>query len=434
MRASDLIQKKRDGKPLTAQGINSFIKGYTAGDIPDYQASAFAMAIFFQGMENEEIANLTQAMLHSGKILDFSYLDGPVIDKHSTGGVGDKSSIPLAPAVAACGIFVPMISGRGLGHTGGTLDKLETIPGFNTQIPIQDFKKLVESIGCCLIGQTKEIAPADKKLYALRDVTATTECLPLIISSIMSKKLAEGIDGLFLDVKYGSGAFFPDHDDAEKLALNMVDIGRIMGKKMTARLSDMSQPLGQMVGNALEIEESLDILNGEGPADLKEHVLELGGEMLLLGEKVKTIKKGRALIKEVLQNGKALQKFAEIIKAQGGNSNIVSDKTLLPKSNKKTDFVAKKFGYLKSIDTKKVGISSMLLGGGRQKVTDKIDPRVGLKMHVRIGDKIQKDQPLCTLYLGEKDQSQAFSLLEKSFIFSDEIIQKPKLFSTRITS
>ena len=293
MHISNIIQEKRDGKLLTTEMIESFINGYTSGNIPDYQASALSMAIFFQGMQHTEVASLTKSMLNSGTILDFSHLNAPIIDKHSTGGVGDKSSIIIAPAVAACGIFVPMISGRALGHTGGTLDKLEAIPGFNTQISISKFKRIVEKIGCCFIGQTNEIAPADKKLYALRDVTATIECPPLIASSIMSKKLAEGIDGLILDVKYGSGAFLPNHSDAKKLAINMVHIGHIMGKKIVARLCNMSQPLGQMVGNSLEVEESLEILKGRGPKDLQEHVIEIGGEMLLLGNKAKNIKEAK---------------------------------------------------------------------------------------------------------------------------------------------
>ena len=434
MQANDLIQKKRNGESLSVHGIKSFIKGYASGDIPDYQASAFAMAIFFQGMKSYEIVALTQAMLHSGKILNFPNIKGPIIDKHSTGGVGDKSSIILAPAVSVCGVFIPMISGRALGHTGGTLDKIETIPGFNTKISINEIKTLVEKVGCCLISQSKEIAPADKKLYALRDVTATVECLPLIVSSIMSKKLAEGIDGLLLDVKYGSGAFLPKHDDAKKLALSMIEIGSIMKKNITARLSNMSQPLGQMVGNALEIEESLDVLNGQGPTDLKEHVVELGGEMLILGNIAKTIEEGRSLIKKVLSNGYALKKFAEIIKAQGGNPQIISNKKLLPQSQKKFDFISQKSGYLSCIDTRKIGISSMLLGGGRQKLSDKIDPRVGLKMHVRIGDKVEKGQTLCTLFLGKKDFKQSIDILKKSFIFSDKKVLQQKLFSTRITS
>ncbi len=434
MQIYGLIKKKRDGYSLNTKDIKYFIKKYTENKIPDYQASALAMAIFFQGMNHDEILALTYSMLHSGKILNFSHLNRCVIDKHSTGGVGDKTSIALVPAVASYGIGVPMMSGGSLGHTGGTLDKLSSIPNLNTNISINNIYKLIKQHSCCFISSTQEITPADKKFYALRGVTGTVECFSLIMSSIMSKKLSEGINGLVLDVKYGSGAFIENYKDAKKFALSIVKMNHIIGKKIIVRLSDMSQPLGNMIGNALEIEESIDILHGNGPNDLKKHICELGGEMLFLGNIVQSLCEGKALIKKSLLNGNALEKFAEIISAQNGNYKVIFNKKLLPQANKKIQYLSTQSGYLIGINTKQIGIVVLLLGGGRQKLNDRIDPRVGLKMHVKIGDKIIRKQILCTIFLGDKNADEALCLLKKSFYFSKESVSAPNLFGMRIVA
>lgn len=433
MRAVDIIQKKRDGLSLSQSEIQGLIKGYTNGDIPDYQMSSFAMAVFFRGMNKDELGHFTKAMLHSGKVFDLSYLRTYAVDKHSTGGIGDKISIPLAPAVAACGLLVPMISGRGLGHTGGTLDKLESIPGFNVSLSSEQFLKQLDQIGCSLIGQTSEVAPADKKLYALRDVTATVECIPLIASSIMSKKLAEGVNGLVLDVKYGSGAFLVDIKESTKLAKTMVDIGTQMGTEVVARLTNMDQPIGVMAGNALEILESLDVLEGKGPKDTIELVVEFGAEMLLMGKVCANLAQGRSKITEVLKNGRALEKFAQIIEAQGGNAKVINDRSLLGRANKQVELKSKQTGYLKSIDARSVGIATMLLGGGRLKVSDKVDPLVGVETHVRIGDKIDTNQTLFVLHSNEKGEREAIELLEQALIICDDPPTRPNLFGDRIT-
>ncbi|MDA0713093.1 MAG: thymidine phosphorylase, partial [bacterium] len=322
MRALDIIIKKRNGLELSDAEINFLINSYTNGEVPDYQMSAFTMAVFFRKLSRKELSALTATMLHSGNVLDFSNLPGVPVDKHSTGGVGDKISIPLAPAVAACGVLVPMISGRGLGHTGGTLDKLESIPGFSCRFSSEKLKKQIAEIGCCFGAANDEIAPADKKLYELRDVTGTVESIPLISSSIMSKKMAEGIKGLVLDVKYGSGAFMRDPKDAYELAQTMVEIGTSMGTTTVARLTSMEQPIGNMIGHTLEIIESIEVLKNNGPADTTALVIELGAEMLVLGNQADNIESGRSRIKQVLENGLALEKFIAVIKAQGGNTNI----------------------------------------------------------------------------------------------------------------
>jgi pyrimidine-nucleoside phosphorylase len=433
MRAYDLIYKKRNGESLAPDTIFEFIEGYTKGDVPDYQMSAFAMAVFFRGMDATELAALTDAMLHSGVVVDLSDLSGAKIDKHSTGGVGDKVSLPLAPAVAACGVRVPMVSGRGLGHTGGTLDKLESIPGFNVNLDVKAYRSLVDKVGCCLIGQTGEVAPADKKLYALRDVTATVDCIPLIASSIMSKKLAEGIDGLVLDVKTGRGAFMKNEDDARTLAKTMVDLGTAMDKKVVARLTNMDQPLGHMVGNALEVQESLDILEGHGPQDLVALVEELGGEMLVLGDAARDLDEGRAKIHAVLQNGKAREKFGEIIRAQDGDAGVLDDRSRLPSAPRILDLRAPRDGHVLAIDAQSVGIASMMLGGGRERSADPIDPRVGIEVLVEIGDEVKKGDLLGRLHVADKGIEDAQGRLASAFELSEDKVDRKALFLTRIS-
>tara|TARA_B100000683_G_C12481634_1_gene551611 strand:- start:857 stop:2170 length:1314 start_codon:yes stop_codon:yes gene_type:complete len=432
LRAYDLILKKRNGLVLTSDEIEFLIAGYTDGRITEYQMAAFAMAVYFKGMTSPELAQFTSCMLHSGSVIDLSHLNVLKVDKHSTGGVGDKISLPLAPAVAACGVPVPMVSGRGLGHTGGTLDKLESIPGFRVDLDIPTYKRLVEDIGCCLIGQTGEVAPADKKLYALRDVTATVDCIPLIASSIMSKKLAEGIDALVLDVKVGSGAFMKKEEDARLLAKTMVGIGTHMNKKVVARLTSMEQPLGVKVGNSLEVLESLDVLSGGGPEDVVQLTVELGAEMLLAGDKASNMDEAREKLSEVLQNGKALAKFAQIIEAQHGDPKVIDDRGLLPLSSKTTVFTASQTGYLSAVNTEKVGVASMLLGGGRQKASDAVDPSVGLEIHARLGDAITAGQPIATVYHQEKGLDECLEVLKSAFTIDEQPISAPPLFIDRV--
>jgi pyrimidine-nucleoside phosphorylase len=432
MRAYDLIKKKRDGAELSADEVKLLVDGFVSGEVADYQMAAFAMSVFFRGMKKGEVVALTDAMLRSGAVVDLSHVPGVKVDKHSTGGVGDKISLPLAPAVTACGVPVPMVSGRGLGHTGGTLDKLESIPGFLVDLPLDEYKRLVREVGCCLIGQTREIAPADKKLYALRDVTATVDCIPLIASSIMSKKLAEGIDGLVLDVKVGSGAFMKKADDARTLAQTMVDIGAGMNKRMVARLTSMEQPLGVMVGNALEVEESIDVLHGGGPADIVALTVELGAEMLVLGEVAKDLDDGRARITKSLKDGSAAKTFQKIIQAQRGDPRVVDDKSLLPKAPRKIDVVAPRAGTIGAVDAESVGIASMTLGGGRKKASDPVDPRVGIAVHKRIGDKVEKGEPLVTLYVADIGVDEASKRIVDAFSIVDGAVAAPTLFVERI--
>ncbi len=398
MRAVELIAQKRNGHPLDPDDIRALIAGYTRGEVPDYQMSALAMAVYFRGMQPDELSAWTDAMLRSGDVLDLSHIPGAKVDKHSTGGVGDKISLPLAPLVAACGVRVPMISGRGLGHTGGTLDKLESIPGFRTDLPVERFVAQVadDDMRLGLIGQTEEIAPADKRLYALRDVTATVESVPLIASSIMSKKLAEGIDGLVLDVKVGSGAFMKTEADARLLAETMVGIGNRMGCKTVALLTDMSEPLGRMVGNALEVRESIDILRGGGPADVRALTLRLAVEMLVLGGVSRSDAEARTV--EVLDSGAALKRFRAIVEAQGGDPAAIDDPSRLAQAPHVEAFVAKKAGYVTAIDTARVGLAAGCLGAGRARTDDVIDPAVGLEICVRLGDRVDAGQPLARIH------------------------------------
>lgn len=447
MRAYDVIRKKRDGEELSDAEIKYMIAGFTADPkdpafVADYQMAALAMAIFWRGMSPRELSALTSAMLHSGQVLDLKNVPAFKVDKHSTGGVGDKISLPLAPAVAALGVPVPMVSGRGLGHTGGTLDKLESIPGFNVNLSSEKYAELVEKVGLCLIGQTKEIAPADKKLYALRDVTATVNCIPLIASSIMSKKLAEGIDGLVLDVKYGSGAFMKKLSDAEELAQTMVAIGAHMGKRVVARMTSMDQPIGTMVGNSLEVIESLDILEGKGPADTVALTVELGAEMLVLGQKAHTLDEGRSLMQQVLQDGRAKKKFAEIVEAQGGNPEALDNRALLPTAKHRKEFVAQKDGYIYDVISDQVGIASMLLGGGRRRAEDSIDHSVGIEIYKRIGDVVKAGEPIALLHHNDMGVEDALAVLQQAYIIdpsetvltggaAGELLRAPALFGKR---
>jgi pyrimidine-nucleoside phosphorylase len=417
MRAVDLIRKKRDAAELTREEIEFLIAGATTGAIPDYQLAAWLMAVVWRGMTRAELAALTEAMLHSGQVIDFSDLPGAKVDKHSTGGVGDKTSLVIAPIVAAAGLRVPMISGRGLGHTGGTLDKLESIPGFNVNLSLAEFRRVLEICGSALIGQTPEIAPADKKLYALRDVTSTVESPSLICASIMSKKLAEGIDVLVLDVKTGDGAFMKKEKDAVHLAELMVETGTRMGKRVVALITDMEQPLGRKVGNALEVEECIEVLNGAGPSDLRELCLELSGWMLHLGGRVGTIPEGKELAAEMIASGRARDTFREIIRAQGGDAQVVDDPGRLPRAQNKATAVTMRAGYVTGIRCEQVGVASMLLGGGREKKEDSVDPAVGIGLEKKVGDEVQAGAVLCTIhYNSEARFAEALELVEESFI------------------
>ena len=397
IRAVDVIRKKRDGHELSRAEIDFLVCGYTLGEIPDYQVSAWLMAAFLRGLSREETATLTDAMLHSGEILDLSKFSAAKIDKHSTGGVGDKTSLILAPLAAAGGLVVPMISGRGLGHTGGTLDKLEAIPGFNVNLTTARLTEILHVCGCAMIGQTVEIAPADRLLYSLRDVTGTVESPSLICASIMSKKLAEGIDGLVLDVKTGSGAFMKTDEDAAFLAELMVETGRRMGKKTIALITDMDQPLGQRVGNAVEVEEALAVLRGEGPEDLRELCRELAAWMFHLGGRATTIDEGKCLADELIQSGQAFERFREMVALQGGDTAAIDNPARLPRAAHALDVKSPSSGYVGAIQCEDVGTACMLLGGGREKKEDSIDPAVGIVLHKKIGDPVAAGETLCTL-------------------------------------
>jgi len=418
MRASDIIQKKRDARELTREEISFLIEGYTQGQIPDYQVSAWLMAVYWRGMSPGETSDLTEAMLRSGRVLDLSHLPAAKVDKHSTGGVGDKTSLVLAPVIAAAGICVPMISGRGLGHTGGTLDKLESIPGFNVRLSLGDFLRLLETVGAALIGQTEEIAPADKKLYALRDVTATVESIPLITSSILSKKLAEGIEGLVLDVKVGSGAFMKTLEDASRLADSLVTIGRRMGKRVVALLTAMEQPLGRAIGNSLEVAEANEVLQGRGPADLNAVCEELAGWMLVLGQRAKSLEEGKQQYRALIQSGAAAGKWREIIRAQGGDPIVVDNARCLPQARHQTEWRSPLAGYLTRLDAEKLGRAAMVLGAGRQRVEDPIDPAVGIILHKKLGAPVARDESLATVHYGDPARlEEARPLLEAALRF-----------------
>jgi pyrimidine-nucleoside phosphorylase len=422
MRPLDLIRKKRDGGELSSDEIEFLVRAYTLDEIPDYQMAAWLMAVLIRGMTRPELSALTSAMLHSGEVLDLSDLPGPKVDKHSTGGVGDKTSLIIAPIVAAAGVTVPMISGRGLGHTGGTLDKLQAIPGFNVNLSLSEFRRVLKSCGCALIGQTAEIAPADKKLYALRDVTSTVESPNLICASIMSKKLAEGIDALVLDVKTGCGAFMKTEKDSVHLAELMVETGERMGKKMVALITDMDQPLGLKVGNALEVEECIEVMKGGGPADLRELCVELAAWMLYLADRAPSVDRGRQVAAEHIRDQSALEKFREIITQQGGDPNVIDDTGRLPQAHHQSPVLSPAGGFVEAIQCEQVGVASLVLGGGREKKEDVIDPAVGLVLHKKVGDPVRAGEPLCTLhYNSDARLANARNLIEQAY----RIAEKP---------
>src|SRR5438445_1148124 len=428
MRAVDLIRKKRDSGEHSREEINFLISGYTRGEIPDYQMSAWLMAAWIRGLNSAERASLTEAMLYSGEVVDLSDLPGKKVDKHSTGGVGDKTSLILAPIVAAGGINVPMISGRGLGHTGGTLDKLESIPGFNTALSLQEFRRVLKECGMALIGQTAEIAPADKKIYALRDATSTVENIGLICASIMSKKLAEGIDALVLDVKTGSGAFMQKEEDAVRLAELMVGTGRRMGKKAVALITDMDQPLGRFAGHSHEVIESIEVLRGRGAKDLRELSIELSAWMFYLGDRTRSVDAGRVLAEKLIASGEALEKFKQGIALQSGDARVVDDYERLPVARNRKEVTSQLNGYLTATNCMEFGVALAMLGGGREKKEDAIDPAVGLEFHKRIGDRITSGETLVTIhYNSDAKLSEATERIQKSFVFGEHPLAPKKL-------
>lgn len=432
MRMVDIISKKRDGYELSTEEIEFFIKGYTSGTIPDYQASALAMAIYFQDMTDKERADFTMAMVNSGDTIDLSHIEGIKVDKHSTGGVGDTTTLVLAPLVAALGIPVAKMSGRGLGHTGGTTDKLDAIKGFETEISKEKFIHLVNTDKIAVIGQTGNLTPADKKLYALRDVTGTVNSLPLIATSIMSKKIAAGSDAIVLDVKVGEGAFMKTIHDAEALAHAMVKIGNDVGRRTMAIISDMSQPLGYAIGNALEVKEAIDTLKGQGPADLHELVLTLGSQMVVLAKGATTLAEARALLEEVMHNGKAIEKFKVMIQNQGGDASVVDHPEKLPTAKYKIKLPAKQSGYIAEIIADEVGIAAMLLGAGRATKEDNIDLSVGLILHKKVGDQVKSGESLLTIYSNNENIEAIKQKLYDNIKIADHA-EKPILIHSIIT-
>lgn len=432
MRMVDIIEKKRDGQELTTAEINFFIEGYTKGEIPDYQASALAMAIYFQDMNDRERADLTRAMVESGDTIDLSAIDGVKVDKHSTGGVGDTTTLVLAPLVASLDVPVAKMSGRGLGHTGGTIDKLESIAGFHVELTREQFIDLVNRDKVAVIGQSGNLTPADKKLYALRDVTGTVNSIPLIASSIMSKKIAAGADAIVLDVKTGDGAFMKTQEDAEELAHAMVRIGNHVGRKTIAIISDMSQPLGFAIGNALEVKEAIETLQGKGPKDLTELVLTLGSQMVILAGKAKTSEEAKEMLLEAIHSGKALAKFKEFLANQGGDASIVDDLTKLPQAKYKIELPAKQSGYISRMVADEIGVASMILGAGRATKEDVIDLAVGLVLHKKVGDKVEEGESILTIYSNRENVEDVKQKLYDN-IFIADTATAPTLIHTVIT-
>lgn len=420
MRMLDIIDAKRNKITLSDEQIRFVVEGYTTGDIPDYQMSALLMAIWFNGMTAEETRELTMAMLHSGDQLDLSDIPGVKVDKHSTGGVGDKVSIPLAPLVAAAGLIVPMISGRGLGHTGGTLDKLEAIPGYAVEINEDAFKRQLKEVGCVIAGATGNIAPADKTIYALRDVTDTVDSIPLIAGSIMSKKIASGTDALVMDVKTGSGAFMKNEEDAKALARALVDIGKGVGMDIMAVISDMNQPLGRAIGNALEIEESIALLKGEGPDDLLDLVLTIGSQMLHMGGKATTLEEGRSILESHIADGSALERFRMMIEAQGGDDTVIDDPTIMPQARYHIPIIAGKEGVVTAMTSDKLGLASMMLGGGRATKDDVLDYAVGLTLNKKVGDSVAKGETLLTVHSNREDIADVERLIRNNITIGKE--------------
>jgi len=434
MRMVDVIEKKRNGEELTTEEIRFFVNGYTEGSIPDYQVSALLMAIYFQDMTERERADLTMAMVESGDQIDLSAIQGVKVDKHSTGGVGDTTTLPLAAMVAAVGVPVAKMSGRGLGHTGGTIDKLESIEGFHVELSSEDFAKQVNEIGMAVIGQSGNLTPADKKLYALRDVTATVSSIPLIASSIMSKKIAAGSNAIVLDVKTGDGAFMKTVEDARNLAQAMVKIGNAVGRNTMAIISDMSQPLGYAIGNSLEVKEAIDTLKGHGPEDLMELCLTLGSQMVVLGGKASSIEEARTKLKEVVATGAALEVLKKFIAAQGGDASVVDDPTKLPQAKYKFEVPAKETGYVAKIEADDIGTAAMLLGAGRATKESQIDLAVGLVLRKKVGDQVQEGESLVTIYANKEDVQNVMDKIYKHIHLSKEQVAAPKLIEDIITA
>ncbi|ASB91420.1 Pyrimidine-nucleoside phosphorylase [Bacillus sonorensis] len=432
MRMVDIITKKQSGKELSTEEINFFINGYTDGSIPDYQASALAMAIYFQDMTDRERADLTMAMVNSGETIDLSAIEGIKVDKHSTGGVGDTTTLVLAPLVASLGVPVAKMSGRGLGHTGGTIDKLEAIEGFHVELSKDEFVDLVNRDKVAVVGQSGNLTPADKKLYALRDVTGTVNSIPLIASSIMSKKIAAGADAIVLDVKTGAGAFMKTDEDAVNLAKAMVRIGNNVGRQTMAVISDMSQPLGYAIGNALEVKEAIDTLKGEGPEDLTELVLTLGSQMVVLAKKAETLDEAREKLTDVMKNGKALQKFKDFLQNQGGDSSVADNPEKLPQAAYKIDVPAKEAGVVSEIVADQIGVAAMLLGAGRATKEDKIDLAVGIMLRKKVGDAVEKGEPLVTLYANRENVDDVITKVYDNIQIAEKA-EAPKLVHTVIT-
>ncbi|WP_408868796.1 pyrimidine-nucleoside phosphorylase [Brochothrix campestris] len=432
MRMVDIIAKKRDGKELTTAEINFFIDGYTAGDIPDYQASALAMAIFFQDMTDSERADLTMAMVNSGDTIDLSGIEGIKVDKHSTGGVGDTTTLVLAPLVGALDIPTAKMSGRGLGHTGGTIDKLEAVKGFHVEISNEKFMEIVNRDKVAVIGQSGNLTPADKKMYALRDVTGTVNSIPLIASSIMSKKIASGADAIVLDVKTGAGAFMKTEEDAQNLAHAMVRIGNNVGRQTMAVISDMSQPLGYAIGNALEVQEAIDTLKGEGPADLTELVLTLGSQMVVLAKKADTLAEARVMLEEVMANGKALAKFKTFLRNQGGDDSVVDHPERLPQAQFKIEVPAKTTGVVANMVADEIGIAAMLLGAGRATKEDEIDLAVGLMLRKKVGEAVEAGESLVTIYANRENVADVIAKIYDNITIADSGVE-PTLIHSVVT-
>jgi pyrimidine-nucleoside phosphorylase len=434
MLARRLIERKRDGGRIDPGEWRALITAYTAGQVPDHQMAALLMAVYIRGLATEEIAALTTAMLHSGAVLDLAHLPGPKIDKHSTGGVGDKVSLVLAPLMASAGVIVPMISGRGLGHTGGTVDKLEAIPGFRTDLPLAQARAQLEQIGCVMLSQSAEIAPADRRIYALRDATATVESLPLIAASIMSKKLAEGLSGLVLDVKQGSGAFMPDVARGIELVECMIGLGRAHGVPVVALMTAMDQPLGRACGNALETEEAIHALTGDGPADLMALTMGLGTEMLLMAGLAATAAEARARLEDALASGAAARKFQEVIEAQGGNPGVVDDPAMLPQAAECELFMAPRSGVVVQIEPRAIGQGVVALGGGRTNADDVIDPSVGFVIVAKAGDWVDGGEPLATIFARDRaGVNEGRAVLRRAIIVGDEAPPPLPLITHRVT-
>ncbi|MCP4632898.1 MAG: thymidine phosphorylase [candidate division Zixibacteria bacterium] len=433
MAFQEIISKKRDGNRLNKNEIDEFIAGYTSGKLPDYQVSALLMAIYFRGMDVKETYYLTDAMLHSGSVLGLSEIETFKIDKHSTGGVGDKVSLMLAPMAAACGLVVPMVSGRGLGHTGGTLDKLESIPGYRTDLKTDEFIHVLKKCGASIIGQTSDIAPADKKIYALRDVTATVESIPLITASILSKKLASGIDGIVFDIKCGNGAFMKTEEDATALATSLVETAKEFGKKCRALITSMSQPLGNAVGNSLEVIEVIEYLKGNRPADLDEVVINLGIQMLIIGEITDSEEEAKALLNDSVDNGTALIKFGEMVSLHGGNAEVIDDYTLFDIAPVKREVLAGEAGFILKIDTMQIGLTANALGAGRTRIDDDVDFGVGIVFHKKIGDNVEKGELIAVIYARTDDDAEiAKERLRKLIVESSSNPQIPMMILKRI--